>query len=48
MKRAVAAALREHLGTLGALRFVEHTEIIETAFYRGMGAYLVGRIFSGS
>ena len=46
--KVVAAALRNHLSTLAALRFVEHTEMIESAFYRGMGAYLVGRMFSGS
>ena len=45
---AVAATLRTHLSDIGALRFVEHTEMIEAVFYRGMGAYLVGRLFSGS
>ena len=41
---AVAARLRE----IGALRFVNRVEIVRSLFYRGKGAYLVGRMFSGS
>jgi len=46
--RRVAARLEAQLATLGALRTVERVEMIKPAFFRGMGAYLVGRLFSGS
>ena len=41
---AVAARLRE----IGALRFVSRVEVVRSVFFRGKGAYLVGRMFSGS
>jgi isocitrate dehydrogenase kinase/phosphatase len=40
---AVAACLRE----VGALRFVSRVEVVRSVFFRGKGAYLVGRMFSG-
>ena len=36
------------LRAISALRVVERVEMIDAVFYRGKGAYLVGRIFSGS
>lgn len=47
---AVLAAERieEHLRTIGALRTVDRVEVISSVFYRGKGAYVVGRLFSGS
>ena len=45
---ALAAVLIEKkLQELGALRTVDRAEMIKSGFYRGMGAYLVGRLFSG-
>ncbi|MBE2223996.1 MAG: bifunctional isocitrate dehydrogenase kinase/phosphatase [Anaerolineae bacterium] len=41
---AVASRLRE----IGALRFVSQVEMVRSLFFRGKGAYLVGRMFSGS
>lgn len=36
-----------HLKTLGALQVVERTEVVASVFYRGKGAYIVGRMYSG-
>ncbi len=44
----VAGQIKRILLKLGALRSVERAEIIRHGFYRGMGAYIVGRLFSGS
>lgn len=44
----VAARIEAQLESLGALQTVERLEIIRSPFFRGMGAYLVGRLFSGS
>lgn len=44
----VADQIKRELLRLGALRTVERAEIVRHSFYRGMGAYLVGRLFSGS
>lgn len=44
----VAQVVETHLETAGALRVVERLEIIRSVFYRGMGAYIIGRLFSGS
>ncbi len=41
---AVEACLRE----IGALRFVSRVETVRSVFFRGKGAYLVGRMFSAS
>ncbi len=44
----VAARIEEQLLSLGALRTVERAEMVKYPFFRGMGAYLVGRLFSAS
>ncbi|MEZ4517746.1 MAG: bifunctional isocitrate dehydrogenase kinase/phosphatase [Chloroflexota bacterium] len=44
----VAQVIETHLETIGALRVVERLEIVRSLFYRGMGAYIIGRLFSGS
>lgn len=44
----VTDQVETHLRTIGALRVVDRTEMVKSAFYRSMGAYLVGRLFSGS
>ena len=44
----VAARIEDQMAALNTLRTVERVEMIKPAFYRGMGAYLVGRLFSGS
>jgi isocitrate dehydrogenase kinase/phosphatase len=43
-----AAAIERRLREVGALRVVERAEIVDAVFYRGKGAYLVGRLLSGS
>jgi len=40
--------LADTLREIGALRLVERLEMAEHPFFRGMAAYLVGRLFSGS
>ena len=44
----VANQIETRLEEIGALRTVERIEMIKCGFFRGMGAYLVGRMFSGS
>ncbi len=44
----VTETLENHLRQVGALRVVERAEIVKTVFYRSKGAYLIGRLFSGS
>ncbi len=44
----VAERIEEQLLALGALRTVERAEMVQHPFFRGMGAYLVGRLYSGS
>lgn len=44
----VARRIEAQLETLGALQTVDRVEMIRAPFFRGMGAYLVGRLFSGS
>lgn len=44
----IASQLAEELRRLGALRIVERVEMVKSVFYRGMAAYLVGRLYSGS
>jgi len=46
--RLAAARIEAQLESLGALQAVDRVEMIKPAFYRGMGAYLIGRLFSGS
>lgn len=43
-----AAKIADHLRSVGALRVVDRTEIIDAAFFRGKGAYVIGRMYSGS
>ncbi len=43
-----AAKIADHLRSIGALRVVDRTEIIDAVFYRGKGAYIIGRMYSGS
>jgi isocitrate dehydrogenase kinase/phosphatase len=44
----VAERIEVRLRQLGALLVVERVEMVTAVFYRGKGAYLVGRLFSGS
>lgn len=43
-----AEVIAQHLRSIGALRVVDRAEIIDAVFYRGKGAYVIGRIYSGS
>lgn len=43
-----AEQIGEQLNAVGALRAVDRTEMVKSPFFRGMGAYLIGRMFSGS
>ena len=44
----IAGAVEACLRDIGALRFVSRVEIVRSIFFRGKGAYLVGRMFSAS
>lgn len=44
----VARAVEQNLREIGALRVIERADVVRAVFYRGKGAYLVGRVFSGS
>ncbi len=46
--RLVAERVEQRLLELGALSIVELAEVVESMFFRGKGAYIVGRLFSGS
>ncbi len=46
--RIVGQRIDDHLASIGALRTIDRVEMVNTAFYRGMGAYLIGRLYSGS
>ena len=46
--RLVAERIEGRLMSLGAPPTVDRVEIIRSPFFRGMGAYLVGRLYSGS
>lgn len=43
-----AATIEQRLRAVGALRVVERAEMVDAVFYRGKGAYVVGRLLSGS
>jgi isocitrate dehydrogenase kinase/phosphatase len=45
---AAADRIEAQLLALGALQTVERVEMVRAPFFRGMGAYLVGRLFSAS
>ncbi|GAB4423527.1 MAG: bifunctional isocitrate dehydrogenase kinase/phosphatase [Anaerolineae bacterium] len=40
--------IEEQLRAMAALRIVERTDIVTSIFYRGKGAYIVGRMYSGA
>ena len=44
----IGKAVAERLRHIGALRFVTQVEVVDSLFFRGKGAYVVGRMFSGS
>ena len=44
----VADQIKRQLLKLGALRTVERAEMVRHGFYRGMGCYFIGRLYSGS
>jgi len=46
--KLAATEVEIRLRDLGALRLIERAEMIDAVFYRGQGAYLVGRLFSGA
>ncbi len=46
--RAVAAAVERRLSEVGALRTADRVEVVCSPFFRGKGAYLIGRLYSGS
>jgi isocitrate dehydrogenase kinase/phosphatase len=43
----VAAKIEAHLRAMGLPAVIDRIEMVENVFYRGMGAYLIGRIFCG-
>ena len=43
-----AQRIDEQLRQIGALRVVDRVEMVSSLFYRGKGAYLIGRLFSGA
>ena len=43
-----AERITEHLRTIGALRVVDRTEVVDAVFFRSKGAYVIGRMYSGS
>src|SRR5690606_36273183 len=44
--RLAAERISEHLTAVGALRVVDRAEIIDAVFFRGKGAYVIGRLYS--
>ncbi|MEJ2169301.1 MAG: bifunctional isocitrate dehydrogenase kinase/phosphatase [Desulfobacterales bacterium] len=46
--KAVASRIKEHLNQEGAAPIIDRIEIARSVFFRGTGAYLVGRIYAGS
>ncbi len=46
--RLIGRAIEARLRDIGALRSVSRVETVRAIFFRGKGAYLVGRMFSGS
>ncbi len=40
--------INNKLKSIGTLRIVERIEMVDSAFFRGMAAYLVGKLYSGS
>jgi isocitrate dehydrogenase kinase/phosphatase len=46
--RQAAAKIKSHLHSLGIGDRIDRVDMIRNVFYRGMGAYLVGRLHAGS
>ena len=46
--RCVEQEIRRQLMAIGALQVIERAEILSAVFYRGKGAFLIGRLFSGT
>ncbi len=46
--RRVVAVIRTRLREAGSLGRIDRAEVIREIFYRGDGAYLIGRLFSGA
>ena len=46
--RQAAHKIKSHLQNLGSSDKIERIDIVQSIFFRGMGAYIVGRIYSGS
>jgi len=44
----VAARIEDRLSQQGTSDAIDHIDMVSSVFFRGMGAYLVGRIFAGS
>ena len=44
----VAAEIKSHLRNMGLPGNIKKAQMIESIFYRGMGAYIIGRIYAGS
>jgi isocitrate dehydrogenase kinase/phosphatase len=44
----ITTEINAKLKDIGALRIVDRIEMVESVFYRGMAAYLIGRLYSGS
>ncbi|MEL6820939.1 MAG: bifunctional isocitrate dehydrogenase kinase/phosphatase [Calditrichota bacterium] len=44
----LAERIQQHLREIGAMRTVQRTQVIKSVFYRGKGAYIIGKMFSGS
>ena len=45
--RQAAAKIKTRLQNLGSSGKIERIDIVQSIFFRGMGAYIVGRIYSG-
>ena len=45
--RRVAVKIEAHLHQIGLTPAIDHIEMAENVFFRGMGAYFIGRIFCG-
>jgi isocitrate dehydrogenase kinase/phosphatase len=43
-----ALKIGAHLKAIGALRVVDRTEVVDAVFFRGKGAYVIARMYSGS
>ena len=46
--RKASRVIEGYLRKIGALRVIEQVEMVESIFFRGKAAYLIGRIFSGA